>query len=135
MLLRVAKETISGYVVEAQGSWKHIIENYRIENYLLEPTVALEASGRPLEFSLSYIADYTRRFAIKDRLFTKIVDEVANGNGRLEWASAPATGVLQSASADLRRGMNGALLQHGPSVPREVDLEDIPSETNPRVKV
>src|SRR5215813_12119889 len=81
MLLHVAKETVSDYQVEAQGSWNRITENYRIENPLLEPIVTLQANGGALEFSLSYIVDYTKRTIVKDQLFTKIVDEVANSNG------------------------------------------------------
>jgi hypothetical protein len=38
--------------------------------------------------SLSYIVDYTRRTVVKDRLFTKIVNEVVNSDGRLEWAAS-----------------------------------------------
>jgi len=102
MLLRVAKETVSDYLVEAQGSWKRIVENYRIQNRPLEPTVTLDASAGSLEFSLSYLVDYTKRTTVKDQLFTKIVDEVVNSNGRLEWATCSTTVVLQSAPADLR---------------------------------
>ena len=102
MLLRVAKETVSDYLVEAQASWKRVVENYRIEHPLLEPTVTLQASGGSLEFSLSYIVDYTRRTIVKDQLFTKVVDEVVNSNGRLEWASSSTTVVLQAAPADFR---------------------------------
>lgn len=102
MLLRVAKETVSDYLVEAQASWKRVVENYRIEHPFLEPIVTLQASGGSLEFSLSYIVDYTKRTIVKDQLFTKIVDEVANSNGRLEWASSSTTVVLQAPTADLR---------------------------------
>jgi small-conductance mechanosensitive channel len=102
MLLRVAKETVSDYLAEAQGSWKQMVENYRIENRLLEPTVTLEANAGSLEFSLSYIVDYNKRTTVKDQLFTKIVDEMASSKGRLEWASSSTTVVLQSAPADLR---------------------------------
>jgi small-conductance mechanosensitive channel len=98
MLLRVGKETTSDYVVEARSAWKQIVDNYRVENPLLEPTVTLQASGGALEFALSYIVDYTRRTIVKDRLFTKIVDEVANSKGKLEWASSSATVVLQPAT-------------------------------------
>jgi len=91
MLLRVAKETVSDYQVEAQDSWNRITENYRIENPLLEPIVTLQANGEALEFSLSYIVDYTKRTIVKDQLFTKIVDEVVNSNGRLEWESSSTT--------------------------------------------
>lgn len=102
MLLRVAKEIVGDYLVEAQASWKRVVENYRIEHPLLEPTVTLQASGGSLEFSLSYLVDYTKRTTVKDQLFTKIVDEVANSKGRLEWASSSTTVVLQSAAADFR---------------------------------
>jgi len=102
MLLRVAKETVSDYLVEAQGAWKQIVENYRIENPVLEPTVTLQAGGGSLEFSLSYLVDYARRTTVKDRLFTKIVDEVASSEGRLQWASSSTIVVVQSAPADLR---------------------------------
>lgn len=102
MLLRVAKETVSEYLVEAQGSWKQIVENYRIENPFLEPTVTLQAGNGSLEFSLSYLVDYTKRTTVKDQLFTKIVDEVASSKGRLEWASSSTTVVQPSAPADLR---------------------------------
>jgi small-conductance mechanosensitive channel len=102
MLLRVATETVSDYLVEAQGSWKQIVENYRIENPVLEPTVTLQAGGGSLEFSLSYLVDYTKRTTVKDQLFTKIVDEIANSKGRLEWASSSTTVVLQSSSPDSR---------------------------------
>src|SRR5262249_11505690 len=84
MLLRVAKETVSDYLVEAQTSWKRVVENYKLENPILEPTVTLQASGGSLEFSVSYIVDYTKRTIVKDRMFTRIVDEVANSNGRLK---------------------------------------------------
>ena len=106
MLLRVAKETVSDYLVEAQASWKLVLENYRLENPVLEPTVNLQASGGSLEFSLSYIVDYTKRTIVKDHLFTKIVDEVASSNGRLEWASSSSTAVLLSPAADFRAPAN-----------------------------
>ncbi len=102
MLLRVAKETVSDHLEEAQRSWKGVVENYRIQNRPLEPTVTLDASDGSLEFSLSYIVDYTTRTNVRDQLFTKIVDEVVNSNGRLEWASSSTTVVLQSAAADSR---------------------------------
>jgi small-conductance mechanosensitive channel len=102
MLLRVAKETVSEHLEEAQGSWKRMVENYRIQNRPLEPTVTLDAGDGSLAFSLSYTVDYTKRTILKDQLFTKIVDEVASSKGRLEWASSSTTVVLQSAPADFR---------------------------------
>ena len=114
MLLRVTKETVSDYLAEARASWTRITENYLIENSFLEPAVTLQASGGSLEFSLSYIVDYTKRTLIKDQLFTRIVDEVASSNGRLEWASSSST-VVQPASSDFRAPANLASATGGNS--------------------
>jgi len=100
MLLRVAKESIGEYLVEAQTSWKTISENFRSENPPLEPTVALAVNAASLEFTVDYVVDYTKRTAMKDCLFTKIVQEVANSNGRLEWASSGVTVINQPAAPD-----------------------------------
>jgi small-conductance mechanosensitive channel len=77
MLLRVAKESIGDYLIEAQVSWKYISENFRIANSSLEPIVTLVVNNALLEFGLSYVVDYTKRTAKQDELFTKIVEEVA----------------------------------------------------------
>ena len=88
MLLRAANEAIGEYLVEAQSSWKVMSDNYESANPPLEPTVALVVNAGSLEFAVSYVVDYTKRTAMKDQLFTKIVEEVANSDGRLEWASS-----------------------------------------------
>lgn len=79
----------------------------------LEPPVTLQASGGALEFSLSYIVDCTKRTIVKDRLFTKIVDEVANSNGRLEWAPSSPVVLLRPAKADLQEPANLASAKAG----------------------
>jgi small-conductance mechanosensitive channel len=96
-LLRAAKEASGEYLVEAQTSWKEISDNYRSENPPLEPTVALVVDGRSLEFTVSYVVDYAKRTAMKDQLFTKIVEQVVKSNGRLEWASSAVTLTSQPA--------------------------------------
>jgi small-conductance mechanosensitive channel len=91
MLLRVAKESIGDYLIEAQVSWKYISDNFQIANSSLEPIVRLVVNNALLEFGLSYVVDYTKRTAKQDELFTKIVEEVAKSNGRLQWASSTTT--------------------------------------------
>jgi small-conductance mechanosensitive channel len=89
MLLRVAKEAIGEYLLEAQTSWKVMSDNYRSANPPLEPTVTLVVAAGSLEFTVSYVVDYTKRTIMQDQLFTKIVEEVANSNGQIEWAAPP----------------------------------------------
>src|SRR6202789_1231807 len=114
MLLRVAKEAIGEYLLEAQTSWKAISDNYRSANPPLEPTVALVVNNGSLEFTVSYVVDYTKQTAIQDQLFTKIVEEIANSKGRLQWAFPVSTTVNQP-------GTSYAIDEHPSSSPRGAD--------------
>ena len=96
MLQRVAKEAIGDYLVEAEASWKAMSDYYESENPPLEPTVTLVVNSGNLEFGVSYIVNYTKRTTMQDHLFTKIVQEVANSNGRLAWSSTPSLVTLQT---------------------------------------
>jgi len=96
MLQRVAKEAIGDYLVEAQASWKAMSDYYQSENPPLEPTITLVVNSGNLEFGVSYVVDYAKRTGMQDHLFTKIVQEVANSNGRLAWASTPSLVTLQT---------------------------------------
>jgi small-conductance mechanosensitive channel len=100
MLLRVAKEAIGEYLLEAQSSWKTMSDNYQIENPPLEPTVALAVNSGSLEFTVSYVVDYTKRTTMQDRLFTKIAEEVTDSNGRFKWASSATTVISQPVTPD-----------------------------------
>jgi small-conductance mechanosensitive channel len=95
MLLRVAKEAIGEYLLEAQTSWKAISDNYKSANPPLQPTVALVVNNGSLEFTVSYVVDYTKRTAMQDQLFTRIVEEIANCKSQLQWASPVNTVVNQ----------------------------------------
>src|ERR1700723_2640699 len=95
MLLSVAKEAIGEYLLQAQSSWQAMSENYQSVNPPLEPTVALVVNSGSLEFTVSYIVDYTKRIAKQDQLFTKIAQEVADSNGRHKWASPAITVISQ----------------------------------------
>jgi small-conductance mechanosensitive channel len=95
---RLAKEAVGGYLVEAQASWNAVSDIYESANPPLEPTVALAINGGSIEFTVSYVVDYAKRTAMKDQLFTKILQEVANSNGRLKWASPAITLISQPAT-------------------------------------
>jgi hypothetical protein len=100
-------------VAEAQLSWKTITDNYRSANPSLEPTVSLVVNAESLEFTVDYVVDYTQHTVMRDRLFTKIAQEVTNSNGRLEWASSGVTIVNQPPTAAAGpRGAGGAANSH-----------------------
>jgi small-conductance mechanosensitive channel len=95
MLTRVAREAIGDYLREAQTAWKVVSDYYETVSPPLEPTVTLVVNAGNLEFDVSYVAHYTKRTAMQDQLFTKIVQEVAESNGRLQWSSTPTPVIIQ----------------------------------------
>jgi small-conductance mechanosensitive channel len=99
ILLRVAKDTVAHFLTEAESTWRQVTDNFRIANPRLEPIVAFVVNGGALEFTVSYIVDYREQTVMKDRLFTRIVDEITNSNGRLSWASSSTTTPKQAAAA------------------------------------
>ena len=88
ILFDTAKDVVAGYLVEAEHFWKQITDNFRIENISLTPTVTLVVNSGSLEYTVSYIVEYTNRTAVQDKLFSKIVETVKKSDGRLTWASS-----------------------------------------------
>jgi len=103
-LLRVAKEAIGEYLLEAQSSWRAISENYQSVNPPLEPTVLLVVNSGALEFTVSYVVDYTKRIAMQDQLFTKIAQEVAESDGRLQWATSAVAVITEPPTPESASG-------------------------------
>jgi small-conductance mechanosensitive channel len=95
MLTRVAREAIGDYLLEAQTSWKVVSDYYETVSPPLEPTVTLVVNAGNLEFDVSYVAHYSKRTAMQDQLFAKIVQEVAKSNGGLQWSSTPTPVIIQ----------------------------------------
>src|SRR5215472_6247719 len=90
-LLRLAREAVGEYLGEAKTSWKLISDNYRSANPPLEPAISLAVNAGALEFSISYVVEYTKRTMMKDRLFSRIVEEIAKSDGKLQWNSSTTT--------------------------------------------
>lgn len=99
--LRITKDAVGEYLIEARKSWQEISDNYQSANPPLEPVVALAVNGGSFEFTISYVVDYTKRTAMKDQLFMSIVQEIANSEGRLNWASSGVTVINQNQPAAL----------------------------------
>ena len=53
----------------------------------LDPRVYLVANDNWLEFTLRYVVDYKKRRITKDRLFTRILEEIEQTGGSVALAS------------------------------------------------
>ena len=88
MLSHVAEEICGDYARESKESWKSAVRKYALEDASVEPMVLMVATDNWLEFTLRYIVDYRTRRSVKDRLYTRILEEVDKSGNRIRLASA-----------------------------------------------
>jgi len=73
---RVAEEVVGEYAQLAERAWEPITRRYLIEAASVRPAVTLLANQNWIEFTLRYVVDYKVRRATKDRLFTRLLEEI-----------------------------------------------------------
>lgn len=88
MLEGVGHEVCVDYAERSREAWRAAVVKYRLEDARVEPMVTLVANDNWLEFTLRYVVDYRRRRAVKDQLFTRILEEVDKSGDRVRLASA-----------------------------------------------
>ena len=84
----VVNEVCGDYAGESKEAWKKAVMKYQLEDARIEPMVTLVANDNWIEFTARYIVDYRKRRFTKDRLFTRILEEVDKSENRIRLASA-----------------------------------------------
>jgi hypothetical protein len=63
------------------------VTKYLIETENLEPAVTMIITDNWIEFTLRYIVDYKKRRSTRDKIFTRVLDEIGKTDGRVAIAS------------------------------------------------
>ncbi len=87
MLERIAQELLDDFASQAKEAWLDARRHYLLDDELLMPMVTLIATDNWVEFTLRYLVDYKERRQMKDRLFTRILDEIELSGGHIAIAS------------------------------------------------
>jgi small-conductance mechanosensitive channel len=85
---RAAQEITSIYIPAATEQWEKMKAKFRIEDASVEPLIFMVANDNWLEFSLRYVVDFRERRSTQNKLFTFILNEINNTNGKVQFASA-----------------------------------------------
>ncbi len=88
IVIKIASETLSEYVIESQAQWQKVVGKYYIENAQVEPTIAITNTDNWVQFNLRYIVDYKKRRSTKHVLNEKIGEEILKTKGEVVLASA-----------------------------------------------
>lgn len=87
ILLKVADEVVGGHTADAAMKWQEMTRKYMIEKAVVEPMVLMAVTDNWLEFTLRYIVDYKRRRTTKDLIYTRLLEEFAETEGKIRVAS------------------------------------------------
>lgn len=87
-LERVAEQVVGEYAIQSTGAWKGVVQKYVIDNARIEPLVTIRPDQNWIEFRVRYIVDYRSRGATKDRLYSRILEEVDQSANRIQIATA-----------------------------------------------
>lgn len=84
----IADEVVGEFTASVGQSWKDLSRLYAVEAARVEPMVTIAATDNWIEFTLRYVVDFKKRRSTRDRLFTRILQEVEKSGGRIQMASA-----------------------------------------------
>ena len=84
----LAGTELGEYAASAKEEWAKLVRRYRVEDARTEPMVTLVANDNWVELTLRYVVDCKARRKTKDRLFTRLLEEIAKTDGAVQLASA-----------------------------------------------
>lgn len=101
MLTDVVNDIVGEYVKPSATQWREMLAKYRVENARVEPMVSLALNDNWMEFTVRYVVPFDKRRTVKDKLFTRIMDEVNRSQGAIQLASATSA-IVAFPSIDVR---------------------------------
>ena len=84
----ISNEILGDFSSRAQEAWDELVKKFLIENASVEPMITMVANDNWIEFTIRYVVDYKRRRTTKDKLFTRILEEVDKNSEKIGLASA-----------------------------------------------
>lgn len=103
MLERVVQEVVGEYTEGARAAWDRITQSFLVEDARIDPLVTMVATDNWIEFTVRYVVNFKRRRATKDRLFTRILEEIDATGGRIAIASMTVH-LVETPVLDVRMG-------------------------------
>ncbi|WP_346854633.1 mechanosensitive ion channel domain-containing protein [uncultured Draconibacterium sp.] len=72
----VANEVCGAYSEKSKVVWTQMTNKYRIEDADVQPLVTLTFDENWITFTIRYVVDYKKRRSTKDKLYTRLLEEI-----------------------------------------------------------
>ena len=85
---RTLEEVVGNYADYAKRVWKEIVKKYFIEEAMIDPVITLAFTDNWVELTGRFITDYRRRRDTKDKIFSRLLEEIDKTQGQVGIATA-----------------------------------------------
>jgi len=73
---KVTEDICGQYASDSLKTWSKMTDKYNIENAKVEPMISLKFDENWITFTIRYIVDYKLRRTTKDKLYTRLLEEI-----------------------------------------------------------
>jgi small-conductance mechanosensitive channel len=87
ILMQCAQEVVGEDIKKAQDRWRSVTKRFVLEDTIIEPSANLVFNDNWIEISLRYVVDSKKRRVTKNRIFTRILEEINKTEGQVRIAS------------------------------------------------
>ena len=87
IVLQCAQEVVGEYIKVAKDKWRSVTKRFVLEETIIEPTANLIFNDNWIEFALRYVVDSKKRRVTKNKIFTRILEEINQTAGHVRIAS------------------------------------------------
>jgi small-conductance mechanosensitive channel len=85
---RTLTEVVGDYTEYAKQVWKEIVKKFFIEETMIEPVITLAFTDNWVELTGRFITDYRTRRDTRDKIFSRLLEEIDRTEGRVGIATA-----------------------------------------------
>jgi small-conductance mechanosensitive channel len=87
ILQTVTLEVVGEFINQASTDWQRMLQKYMVEKTPIEPMVTLLLNDNWVEFTVRYAVYYKQRRGTKDRLYSRLLEEIDKSQGKVTIAS------------------------------------------------
>ncbi len=73
---KVTNEVCGDYAKRSKETWNRMTDKYNVENAQVDPMVTLRFDNNWITFTLRYVVNYKMRRSTKNKLFTRLLEEI-----------------------------------------------------------
>lgn len=74
---KVTNEVCGEYAKKSKETWNKMTDKYNVENAQVDPMVTLRFDENWITFTLRYVVNYKMRRSTKNKLYTRLLEEIA----------------------------------------------------------